>query len=230
MPQNRYYFPGALTPGSQLTLKDDEFHYLKNVMRSGVGQMVEVINGNGFLASCEISKMTRDEAHLIATTAHFEEPPSRSVHLAVAILKPSHLEYAIEKACELGAASFMVYPASRSEKKALSEQYLKRLYTIILSSTKQCGRLYLPQLICKNKLDDALEGEVVFGDLESAQSLAQHTLGQNLTLVVGPESGFTPQEREKLLQKGAKGILLHKNTLRAETACAVGIALLTQNS
>jgi 16S rRNA (uracil1498-N3)-methyltransferase len=127
----------------------------------------------------------------------------------------------------VGVSSFKLYPASRSEKKALSEQNLKRLQTIILSSVKQCGRLYLPKIELKESLKACLEGQVLFGDLESSNP--QIPIEKNITLVIGPEGGFTPQERSLLVDYGAKGILLSRNTLRAETAAVVGAALVASN-
>ncbi|MBS0637058.1 MAG: 16S rRNA (uracil(1498)-N(3))-methyltransferase [Verrucomicrobia bacterium] len=221
MPQNRYYAPSL---HNTVVLKDDELHYMRSVMRLRVGETCEVIDGNGSLATCELVKFADKEALLKVVEVVKEEKEPHTITLAIAILKPSHLEYAIEKCCEVGATNFLLFPARRSEKKGLSEQYLKRLHTIILSATKQCGRLYLPKLEVKEKLHQCLEGLVLFGDLEATTPLTkQH---QNVTLVIGPEAGFSPEERALLLEKGAKGVRFHRNTLRAETAAVVGIASL----
>ncbi len=223
MPQNRYYSSGNLQKGSTVILKNDEHHYLKNVMRTRVGESVEVINGEGALAECELVKLLDKEAHLLVTTLHQEEKSPFTLTLALAILKPAHLEYAVEKCCEIGVSKFLIFPGARSEKKSLSEQYLKRLHTIILSSTKQCGRLYLPSLEVGEL---KLEGKVLFGDLEATIPIADVDKKSNITLVIGPESGFTEHERQLLLQNGAQGVHLNRNTLRAETAAVVGAALL----
>lgn len=230
MPQNRYYYSGNLQPGHTIILKEDEFHYLNNVMRTKVGETVEVINGQGSLAIAEVSKIFGKEACLALGDVTTQEKPELTLNLALAFLKPAHLEYAIEKGCEVGVSNFILFAASRSEKKAVSEQYLKRLQTIILSATKQCGRLFLPGLTVHNSLQDCLEGLVLFGDLEATVHITKQPLESIVTLVIGPESGFTPQERKLLLDQGAKGVLLHKNTLRAETAAVVGAALINSIS
>ncbi len=227
MPQNRYYFSGALVKGHDIFLKDDEFHYLRNVMRSKVGQEVEIINGKGSLALAAVSKLQEKEAILSITSVTTEEQKPLTCNLALAFLKPAHFEYAIEKACEVGVSNFFLFPGDRSEKKAVSDQYLKRLHTIILSSTKQCGRLFLPEIQVKKALKECLAGLVLFGDLESTTPLQKFPLEPIVTLVIGPESGLSDQEGKILFDAGAKGVRLHSNTLRAETAAVVGITLIT---
>ncbi len=115
MPQNRYFCPDIT---QHATLKDDEFHYLKNVMRCRVGDTVELINGKGTLAKAQISKLFEKEAHLTVLEQEEHEKPLKKITLALAILKPSHLEYALEKCCELGVDRFVLFTASRSEKKS----------------------------------------------------------------------------------------------------------------
>lgn len=230
MPQNRYFYQGTLQPGLDVILKDDEFHYLSHVMRTRLGETVELINGQGSLAIAEVSKILGKEAHLAVSEVETQEKEAVTLNLALAFLKPAHLEYAIEKGCEVGVSNFILFPGARSEKKAVSEQYLKRLHTIILSATKQCGRLYLPTLEVQETMKTCLKGLVLFGDLESQVHITKQPLEPLVTLVIGTEAGFTQQERQLLLDMGAKGVLLHKNTLRAETAAVIGAALINSIS
>lgn len=205
-------------------LRDDEFHYLRSVMRLRVGETAEVFDGKGNLATCELVKLLDKEAHLKVLEVVTEEAEPYSVTLALAFLKPSHLEYAIEKCTEVGVTNFLLYPAMRSEKKSASDQYIKRLETIILSAVKQCGRLFIPKLEIKERLKDCLHELVLFGDLEATTSLTKRQ--QNVTLVIGPESGFSPEERALLLEHGAQGVRFNRNILRSETAAVVGSSFL----
>lgn len=227
MPQNRYYFPEQFIEDETVILTDDEFHYLSHVMRLKTSQEVELINGKGELAIGHITTLSKKEATVCVSKVTKQNPLPFSLRLLLAYLKPAHLEYALEKATELGVTSFCLFNASRSEKKAVSDQYLKRLQTIVLSASKQCGRLYLPDIVIKDRLKDCLdESLTIFGDLEGSLSLSKQPLQANVTLAIGPEAGFTPQERFELIEHGAKDILLHANTLRAETAAVIGIGLL----
>lgn len=227
MPQNRYFLPTPLKDGDHLFLRDEEHHYLRQVMRQRVGETIDLINGKGALASGKIVSIEKNETEVALLSVTQSLPPPFSLRLVLGFLKPSHFEYACEKATELGVGSFCFFPAKLSEKREISEQYLKRLQNITLSATKQCGRLFLPSIVVKERLKDCLDDSLtLFGDLESGLPLKSLELSPNVSLVIGPESGFSEQERALLLQHGAKGVLLHQNTLRAETAAAMGIASL----
>jgi len=228
MPENRYFVERTLQHGDSVIIKNDELHYLKNVMRRRVGDSVELINGNGMLATADVMKLFDKEAHLTVKEANSVQKEATHLNLLLAFLKPAHLEYAIEKCSEVGVSAFTLFAASRSEKKAVSEQYLKRLETIILSSTRQCGRLFTPTLKIVEKMEEGLEGEILFGDLATTTPITDIALAPVVTLAIGPESGFTEEERQLLLAKGAKGVRFSKNTLRAETAAVCGSLLLLQ--
>jgi 16S rRNA (uracil1498-N3)-methyltransferase len=195
-------------------------------MRQRVNEEIECINGQGELATATIQQLGDKQATIQLTSVTRNSPHPFSITLALAYLKPSHFEYALEKATELGVDRFLLFNADRSEKKAISDNYLQRLNTIVLSATKQCGRLFLPRIEVKGTLKACLEGNIFFGDLESTKRLSEQTLPNHITFVVGPEAGFSEKERTLLLQHKATGCLLHPNTLRAETAAVLGPALL----
>lgn len=196
-------------------------------MRTRVGEEVELIDGKGALAVGEVAKISDKEAIIEIGSIRKVDPLPFSISLVLGFMKPAHFEYAIEKATEVGVDKFLLFPGKLSEKKAISDQYFKRLETIVLSATKQCGRLFLPILVVKEKLIDCLPSDgVIFGDLESSTPLKSLSLLENTTLVIGPESGLSVDERKLLLEKRAKGALFHPNTLRAETAAVVGSALI----
>lgn len=227
MPQNRYFSPVSMKDGDHLFLRDEEHHYLRQVMRQRVGETIDLINGKGTLASGKIVSIEKNETEVALISVIEQTPPAFSLRLVLGFLKPSHFEYACEKATELGVTSFCFFPAKLSEKREISEQYLKRLQNITLSATKQCGRLFLPSIVVKERLQECLDDSLMlFGDLEASIPIKSLELSSSISLVIGPESGFSDQERMLLLQKGAKGVLLHQNTLRAETAAAMGIASL----
>jgi len=227
MPQNRYYCPGPILAGETLLLTEEEHHYLRLVMRQQVGEQIEIINGQGSLALGKILSIEKREAEIEIVSVTTKEPPPFTLRLVLGFLKPSHFEYACEKATEVGVTSFSFFPAHRSEKRAISDQYLKRLQSIVLSATKQCGRLFLPPIAVVDSLEKTFDDSLIlFGDLEGQQSLTSATVSPKVSLVIGPESGFSEKERALLLSKGAKGLLLHQNILRAETAATIGIARL----
>lgn len=230
MPNNRYFVPQSFTCDQEVELTSQEFHHLRNVCRGQCGDEIELINGKGELACAAVSHLTKEKAIARVTSVHKEDPLPFTITLALAFLKPSHLEYAIEKATEVGVSTFWLFPGDKSEKKQVSEQYLKRLETILLGATKQCGRLFAPTLEIKKSLRECSDPShrLLFGDLNSQTiPLSQATnLGTNVCLVIGPESGFSENERKILLGMKAVAVSMHPNTFRAETAAVAGPLLL----
>lgn len=221
MPVNRYFVT------EKLTLTGQELQHFSRVMRGKVGDEIECINGKGLLGQGVVKRLSKDEAEIELLRKEIEPPLPFSLTLALGLLKPAHLEYALEKATEAGATRFYLFQADRSEKKEVREQYIKRLEAIVQGATKQCGRLYLPEIYLKQSLDECIEKNATFfGDLEEKKSGIPTTLPSNdITIVIGPESGFSEKERGRLLSKQAKPISLHPYTLRAETAACCATLL-----
>lgn len=202
------------------------------VMRAELHDRVEVIDGQGGLARGTISSLTKEHATIQITEYERHDRPVVSIALLLPIIHHSRLEWAVEKAVELGVASITIFAADASDRKGLSESQKRRLEHIIISAMKQSGELFSPKITYCAHLRDSLGDTTLlfFGDL--------HGQGKSLTFyrtlleryphiawVVGPEGGFSEKEMA-LLQARGKPLLLHRNTLRAETAAIVGCALL----
>jgi 16S rRNA (uracil1498-N3)-methyltransferase len=226
MPQNRYFLREFEPTQSSLTITDEEFHHLAHVMRKKVGDSIEVTNGRGALAECTIQELGKDKAYCKVSTLTQGKKNSFPVTLALAFLRKEHLEFALEKSTELGVDTIMLFPAARSEKNELSAHAIERLEGIIISATKQSGRLFLPELFIKKSLSDAIpsSGCAFFGDLDGEPLPAIPK--SPITIFIGPEGGFTREEKNKLEEK-CRGIRFHENILRAETAAIAVTTLFT---
>lgn len=235
MPADRYFIDTALQQGDFVTLEGQEHHHLNNVMRAKVGDVVELVNGRGFLAEGVVTTLTRRDATLHLESVSFEGPPSSSLILAQAVPRMNRLDLIVEKGTELGMTALWLFSSDRSERQKLTEHQLERLHHLAISAMKQCGRLYLPDIIVKEHLIDSFElpehAAALFGDVSSS---APSLLGfwpkiaqkSELIFFVGPESGFTEKETERLIKKGVNGVALHRNILRTETAAICALALL----
>lgn len=233
MPHNRFYLDTPFEEDSIVSIMGDEWHHLARVHKSREGDLVELVNGKGQLVEAKVLKLQKSHADLCILNIAQEKPPSPQVILAQAIPRMNHLEWIIEKGTELNASAFWLFPGVWSEKESFSENQQTRLKSLTVSAMKQCGRLDLPEVILKPPLAQwrPLEGTLLFGDTESSApylwdlpDLKAITLP--LILFIGPEKGFSPQERQFLLETlNAKGIRLHRNILRAETAPLAALAL-----
>jgi len=235
MPAERFFLDALhLQEKEEVVLKDQEFHHLTHVMRTKVGDQVELVNGRSQLGLATVVFLDKNQAHLHIEVVHQAKPPSSHLILAQAIPRLNRLEFILEKGTELGATAFWIFPAIHSEKKALpSESQVKRLKQITISALKQCGRLDLPELIFLPSLlhwRKKPEGFLLFGDTRENAPVVKEVIFQccnePLIFFIGPESGFHEKEVHVLESDWkAKGVKLHHNILRVDTAALAAISL-----
>ena len=237
MPAFRFFTSADFKKGQTTILKGTEYHHLVKVMRQKVGDRLELINGKGFLALTEVIFLNKKEAHVEIQELHFQKIPPLTFILAQAICRQERLETIVEKATELGTTRIDLFSSSQSERKTLSEHQLERLKTIAINATKQCGRLYLPEIVLHKDLSflKKFSGLKLFGDIApTAKPLKalQEELSKHLAclMLIGPESGFSEKEEERFLAEGAIGIKLHELILRSDTAAIAAMTLLTHFS
>ncbi len=233
MPQERFFIPTELEQGSLLTLDKEEAHHIR-VMRLRPGDMLEVINGSGALAKAELIESGKDKALLrVVEAAHFEKEKHR-LTLLQALTRPNRLDTILEKATELGATEIVLFPGERSEKKELSAQQMQRAQSILIAATKQCGRLYIPQLTSYPPIGSwkPLEGRLLFGDVRQGIPTLLEEMSKegpkDVSVCIGPEAGLSEKEHRLLMDRGFSGVSLHRNILRADTAPIAALAVISQ--
>jgi 16S rRNA (uracil1498-N3)-methyltransferase len=225
MPAERFYIDADLS--GTVSLEGTEFHHLAHVMRTRVGDTIELVNGRGALATAQVHAISKHNASLTILSATTHPVPPAQIILALPLMRPSKLELIIEKCTELGADAFWLYPAAHSDKDDLSPNQLERLHHIAISAMKQCGRLDLPPIQLFASLTDLFKSDFtyLFGDTRpNAPKISPH---EKAVFITGPEKGFSEKEH-KLLEQKATGVKLHRNILRAETAPIVALCLLQE--
>ncbi len=162
--------------------------------------------------------------------AERESPP---IHLYAGIIKFEHFEWGIEKATELGVDRVIPVHSARSENgldKAVSKR-LERWRRIALESSQQSRRVFLPEISPVMRLKDVVakaEGQRIFLD-ESREALGLATIvksGTVISLLIGPEGGWTEEERSLASAALWKPASLGPRILRAETAWLASLAIL----
>lgn len=233
MPKDRFYVDSALQAGEQVTLTDAEARHLVQVMRGRIGTHVELVNGRGDLADAELIRTDRHSCELEILQAERQLPDPLRLIIAQAIPRHTRLDTIIEKGTELGMSALWLFPGEKSERDTLSEQQQARVHTVAVAAMKQCGRLYLPEILLKPSLSEWSPPTLnsYFGDLRldaplfAAEWRRIPPQGEAL-FFVGPEAGFSENEVKQLKHLGAKGVRLHKNILRTDTAPLVALSLM----
>lgn len=212
-------------------IEGDEAHHLTRVLRVAVGQQFEISDDRQvYLAEVEEA---RKNLVRFAIVAKLEPgPPTPPVTLICALIKFDRLEWLIEKATELGVASIVPVEAERSEHGLLraAEKRVERWRRIALEASQQARRSFLPEIATPVRLTTHLQHPYDFRvRLEEAGAPPLRVplpwKEQSLALAIGPEGGWTDQERAAMAAAGWVAGSLGGNILRAETAALAGLAV-----
>jgi len=230
----RFFYPSELQIGATIALPEAVAHHCQ-VLRLSIGQTIVLFNGSGgsYVASLtEIEKRRASAEVKTFDPAEVELP--YALTLAQALPEASKMDWIIEKAVELGAAGIQPLAAQRSVIRLSGERAEKRRahwHGIICSASEQCARNRLAQLgeiidFRQWILQQDLHRRVILSP-HADQSLAdwaRHHPAQALTLMIGPEGGFTEQEHELAVTHGAIPLTMGPRILRTETAGLAAIS------
>lgn len=229
MPENRFYIETPFQENEPVELTGDEFHHLQ-VMRRKSGDEIELVNGRGELAKSTLQEIGKRSARIQVKQIIRMQKKAKKIVLVQAIVRLNALEYIVEKGTELGITEFWLFPATHTEKKELSDHQRKRLQFMSISALKQCGRLDLPPIQEKPPLLKWLpfEGQKFYGDVRKEAPPFSPNGDADLFFFIGPERGFSDPEVQFMENSlHAKGVKLHDNILRVDTAAITAAVLST---
>lgn len=193
-----------------------------------MGAAVELFDGAGLTAEAIITRIKRDLVQVEAGPIH-RVPFDLSIKLtlAVAMTKQHRQAYLIEKCTELGVAALWPILTARSVAKPASSAVAKwRRRTI--EAAKQSGRAWVPDVEEPQSFQEMLGRSGTFdrfsiADISPsatpfAQVVSEATAQASLLVAVGPEGGWSDEEREQAASASAAVVSLAKTQLRTETA------------
>ena len=159
------------------------------------------------------------EGTVVAEREHNPEPAARIV-IAVAHLPAPALELVLSRCTEAGAFGFHVVHADRSVARGYKPE---RWRTICREAAMLAGRLVVPEVAGPSSLDEVLEQNLspVMLTRAAPVHLSAIVEPQNLTLLVGPEGGWTERELDRVSLQATLG----PRNLRADTAALVALAI-----
>lgn len=220
---HRVHLPG-LSAGEVTVTGGDALH-LQRVLRVRPGQPVRAFDGEGMEANGQVSHV--EDARVLL---QLEAPqparvePDLAVTVAVALLKGDKLSNVIRQCTELGAARFLPFKSRHADVRELKDNKLERLRRVSSEAAKQSGRAVVPgvaEAVTLKQLCEQLAGQqVIFADPRAQLTLSEAFTGEptSLTVMTGPEGGFSAEELESFAQAGFSGVRLGARILRAETA------------
>lgn len=230
----RLFMPDAEAPGQSLTLPEGAFQHLVRVLRLPSGAAIEAFNGRGERFAAELTDVGKRRADLVINESIPAMPESPlQTNLGLVMSKGDRMDYALQKATELGVSRITPLTSDRCDLKLKADRQAKKQqhwHGVIASACEQCGRDTLPQLGEVMTVTDWL-------DIQTAPlRLVLHTAAQAphfpeqapeaVSFLVGPEGGLTDNEVEHAARQGFQAWQLGHRVLRTETAPVTLLAIL----
>ena len=240
----RFFADLSLLPGTSISLPDSTARHVQ-VLRLQPGDHITLFNGQPgpegeFDAT--VTRMGRSDVDVtVGAFTATQREATRPIHLAVGMPANERMDWLVEKATELGAASIQPLMSERSVLRLKSERADKKLIHwrgIAVAACEQCGRNRLPVIhevrtladwlkaLSLNSLD-ATHARLLLSLQNGASPLsAAVAVEQSLTFLSGPEGGLSPAEEAAATASGFAPVTLGPRVLRAETAPLVCLSLL----
>lgn len=230
----RIHVDAALAPGVDLTLPDAAARHVAAVLRLREGAPLRLFDGRGKEASAELVEVTRKRVVArIVTLADGQGESPLLVHLGQAISKGDRMDYAIQKAVELGVVAITPLYTEHGDVRLKGDREAKKLthwQAVAASACEQCGRATLPTVHAPQLVSEWLAGR------DEALRLVLHPATESVwrdahditsaALLIGPEGGLSDAEVVCANDAGFTPLTLGPRTLRTETAPVVALALL----
>ncbi|MEO8115230.1 MAG: 16S rRNA (uracil(1498)-N(3))-methyltransferase [Phenylobacterium sp.] len=228
----RLHVPHDLTPGVEFGLDEGQSRYLAAVMRLGVGDELRVFNGRDGEWRAGVAAVGKRITVLRAHGLERAQVAGPDLDLVTALVKRGRLETIVEKAAELGARRVRLVLTERTN---ADHARIERLQAIATEAAEQTGRLDVPEIAPPVKLARLLadwepERRLLFcdeaGDAPPVLEALQDHLAGPWAVLIGPEGGFSPKEREMLRALPyAIPASLGPRILRADTAAISALTL-----
>lgn len=233
---SRLYVQQPLQVGEAITLDSAPAHYVRRVLRLKTGAQVVLFNGDGDEFTATILRVGRKDD--VQVSIDVQETVNREsalqIVLGICISRGERMDVAIQKSVELGVQSMVPLISQRCVVRldeSRQQQRYQHWLGVIQNACEQSGRTKLPELLPIQQLSDWLCGStcgtrLIMDPLSPAALNQTQHQGDTVSLLVGPEGGFDPSEREMAIQEGFQGFCLGPRILRAETAVLAGVTAL----
>ena len=230
---SRFFIDAPLALG-QYQLPEAQAHYIGRVLRLAPGAAVQLFDGSGQEYQGELIEVGKKQVRveLRQQLAGLPESPLR-VHLGQGLSRGERMDWAIQKAVELGVAQITPIISERCEVRLKDERADKRLAhwrQIAISACEQCGRSVVPVIHPPVSLTQWLPVEAALKLVlhPVAEPLSGHRRPDSLAFLIGPEGGLTDAEVEQAKTQGFHAARLGPRVLRTETAPVVALSVAQQ--
>lgn len=228
----RLYVDQRLSMEEKIVLSEKVSHYLTNVMRCRVGEILKCFNAKNGEFACIIEEIDKKRTVVKVSECLCLPRAETDIWLIFAPLKKDKTDFVIEKAVELGVSKIVPVITRYTNTEKVK---IERFEAQAIEAAEQCGRLSVPEIaepVVLNKLLSQWDNERVLFFMDERrqgedlmQAITENT-SQKVAVLIGPEGGFCETEVQKLMQQSyIKNINLGPRILRAETAALASLAV-----
>ncbi|MDF1780679.1 MAG: 16S rRNA (uracil(1498)-N(3))-methyltransferase [Alcanivoracaceae bacterium] len=223
----RFYDPQPFSVGNEIDLGESASHHIGRVLRMRVGDELTVFNGEGGEFQAKITSISKRAVTVLPSEFdQRDRTAALAVTIALPFIKGERMDYAIQKATEMGASAFHLVQCARSDVRLDGDRARKKLdhlQQVAISACEQCGMNRVPMI----------DGITSFSEFVSTQTHALKLVGhpgekalgysdfsghENVLLLTGPEGGFSDEELALAKDNHFQSFALGERVLRAETA------------
>ncbi|MBZ9989027.1 16S rRNA (uracil(1498)-N(3))-methyltransferase [Mesorhizobium sp. BH1-1-5] len=227
----RLFVPDDLGSGLEFNAGQQQSHYLAHVLRLAEGAEILLFNGRDGEWSASIAAKSKKAVRLKVLELQRPQPPLPDLVYCFAPLKQGRLDYLVQKAVEMGAGILQPVITQHTQ---VAKPGIDRLRANVVEAAEQCGILAVPEVREAEKLERLLanwdeERRLIFCDEDASTNnplpALQAVKEKKLALLVGPEGGFSEDERKMLRALPfVTAVPLGPRILRADTAAVAALA------
>lgn len=230
----RFYDDQPLAAEQTVDLSDTVVQHVCRALRMRVGDPIILFNGDGneYHAQLETVEKRRASVRIREVIRPAVESPLQ-IRIGQSLSRGERMDYAVQKATEMGMQQMFPLFSERCEVKLNSERQDKRIrhwQQVAISACEQSGRCAVPTINAPQTLEQWLQQEDAELKLvlhhHTATPLGDFTPPQSVALLIGPEGGLTEKEVELARDHGFQPVAFGPRVMRTETAPVAALALL----
>lgn len=214
----------------EVTVEGEAYRHLFRARRVPVGAAVRVVDGRGHARWGEVARVDRSSARVALGDPAPTNEPSFRLDLLVPTFRPERASWMVEKATEIGVSAIRFLNSARAPR-TFGDGTIERMRRVAVSAVEQCHRSLVPEITGPHPWEEIgqdLEGRWFLDPRGAPGDWGPR--GASGALLVGPEGGLSPEEREQVLADGWRPVGLGPRILRIESAALVGAAMLLLKS
>lgn len=230
----RFYIETDLAVNMNVELTETVFHHWVKVLRAQVGEKATLFNGQGGEYDVTLVEVSKKSASVSVDTFNPDDrTPAFTALLGQVMSKGDRMDYAIQKATELGVSKIQLLTSERCEMRLKYDRDQKKIdhwQGIAIAACEQCGMNKVPEVLAPLSLQDWLASElpttklVLAPNKDQVDVLADAT--PDIALLIGPEGGLSEAEIQLSNNTGFINWCIGNRVLRTETAPIVALSIL----